>query len=251
MRVVWVSFDEIGRAPITNSALYGLERRTGDRSLALSALLARVVMRREVNVSTRAVLRAEAAVVAQRFDGSRAAYTRALAQEHVSSQLARQILGDELRKARIELRLRSRRVGAGDVREFYDTYGDVQARAVRVKPAPLWLNRRSRGLALSSIAPPGVFSARAGHATTVRGLDGVYRVTPLGPTAPLAALSFSTARGGIATALAAATRRDSFSSWLSQREQDALDEAVCRRDELPPVGSGELTALAPFLELAP
>ena len=241
----------IGKASLTNSAVYDLERRTADRTLALSALLARVVMRREVHVSARAVLGAEAAVVAQRFDGSRSAYTRALAQEHVSIQLARQILGDELRKARIELRLRSRRVSGGDVREFYDAYGDVLARAVRVKPAPLWLNGRRRGLALSSIAPPGVFDAPAGRTQSVRGLDGVYRVTPLGPPAPLAALSFSRAARGIATALAAATRRDSFSSWLAVQEEDALNEAVCRRDELPPIGSGELTALAPFLELAP
>ena len=202
-------------------------------------------------MSASAVLRAEAAVVAQRFGGSRSAYTRALAQEHVSLQLARQILGDELRKARIELRLRSRRVSGADVREFYDAYGDVLARPVRVKPAPLWLNGRARGVALSSIAPPGIFDARGGGKTTVRGLDGVYRVTPLGPPAPLAALSFSRAAAGIRTALAAATRRDSFASWLSAREQDALDEAVCRRDELPPIGSGELSALAPFLELAP
>jgi hypothetical protein len=204
-----------------------------------------------VHVSARAVLRAEGAVIAQRFGGARSAYTRALTEARVSVQLARQILGDELRKARIELRLRARRVSGGDVREFYDTYGDVLARPVRVTPAPLWLNGRGRGLALSSIAPPGVFSAAGGRTTTVRGLDGVYRVRPLGSAAPLAALSFRRAAGGIATALAVATRRDSFSSWLAAREQGALNEAICRRDELPPIGSGELTALAPFLELAP
>ena len=241
----------IGRASLTDSAVYQLERRTADRSLALSALLARVVTRREVHVSGRAVLGAEAAVVAQRFDGSRSAYLRALAQEHVTIQLARQILADELRKARIELRLRSRSVSGTDVRDFYDTYGELLARPVGVKPAPLWLNGHKRGLALSSVAPSGVFSARTGSTTTVRGLDGVYRVTPLGPASPLAALSFSRAAGGIGAALAAATRRDSFASWLSSREEKALDEAVCRRDELPPIGSGELTALAPFLELSP
>jgi hypothetical protein len=241
----------IGKARITTAGVYELERRTGDRSLALSALLARVVTSREAHVGASAVRRAEAAVVAQRFGGSRAAYLRALSEAHVSVQLAHQILGDELRKARIEIRLRSRSTRSADVRAFYDAYGDVLARPVRVKPAPLWLNGRNRGVALSSIAPPAVFRVRSGRTTTVRGLDGVYRVTPLGAASPLAALSFSHAAGAIATALAAETRRDSYVSWLERREEEALNEAVCRRDELPPVGAGDLTPLASFLELAP
>jgi hypothetical protein len=236
---------------ITTASVFELTRRTGDRNLALAVSLARLVVERTVRVSAASIRDAEQAVIAQRFGGSRSAYQDALSRAHVSVPLARRIIAEELRKARIELGLRPRPVTSAAVRTFYDEYPDVLARAVRVKPAPLWLNGRSRGIALSSLAPPAVFSIPAGRAVSVRGLDGVYRVTALGPASPLASIPRGAVSGGIRAALATQSRGDAFHRWLEEQERVALRTAICLRDELPEAGGADLSALAPFLSLAP
>ena len=61
--------------------------------------------RRVVPVSTAQMLAAERTVIATRFGGSAAAYRSALAAAHATVPVARQILADQLRRARIEATL--------------------------------------------------------------------------------------------------------------------------------------------------
>src|SRR5207248_1162504 len=92
----------VGRRSITNDAIQQLQALTGDRDTAYSALFERFVESNETPVSTKLVLEAEQAVIAQSFGGSRAAYVAALRQAHANISVARGVLGDELRRASVE-----------------------------------------------------------------------------------------------------------------------------------------------------
>jgi hypothetical protein len=118
---------------------------------------------------------------------------------------------------------------------------------VRVTPAPLWLNGKKDGAAVSSLAPPQVFEIATGRTAVVRTVLGRFRVTAVGRVGTLGSQPFDAVRPAIRTALATFSRGDAFERWLESRENAALRTAVCRRDELPKVGSVDLAALAPFL----
>jgi hypothetical protein len=75
-------------------------RPLGRRS-ALSTLFQWLVDSRNASVRAEDVLRAEEAVIARRFGGSRAAYERALGERGLPLPLARALLADELRRAKI------------------------------------------------------------------------------------------------------------------------------------------------------
>ena len=65
--------------------------------------------------------------------------------------------------------------------EYFETYGDTQARSVEVKPAPSWLGGQTRGVALSTVAPAQVFSLPVGgRPRKIATREGVFKVRALG-----------------------------------------------------------------------
>lgn len=233
---------------IDSGTLATLRRVTGDREVAFTTLLARLAESRYEPVSSHAVLIAERTVVAVSFRGSPTAYRAALAAAGATVAVARGVLADELRRLRIEARLRARPPSAREVSAFYISYPDLLTRAVEATPAPWWLGGRSRGLAFAALAPAQVFSMATG-ARTLRALDGNYAVR-IGEVRPLGTIPFAEARAPIASALAAFARRTAFESWTLARQDSALRSAVCRRDDLPAPGTIRLTGYLPFLALA-
>lgn len=237
----------IGRNAITDSAIRQLMRVTGDRSVALSTILARLITSHEAHIGRARLAAAERAVIEQRFSGSLGAYTAALGRVHATRAVARSILADELRRAQIEARLPGRRPTAAAVRSFYTAYPDVLVRRVRATPAPLWLNGRTTGMAVSSLAPPQVFRIPGGRRTLIRTILGSFKVQALGRAVTLGSQPFDAVAGAVRTALSSFSRGESFERWLEGREQQALADATCRRDEVPAPGFADLSALLPFL----
>jgi hypothetical protein len=240
---------EIGGIEVTAGEIGALTRLTGDRQAALTALSERAAAALKVPVTSREILAAERAIVRHRFRGSRAAYRAALARSGANISLARGVIADELREAQIEPRLPARRPTGAEVGDYYETYGGSQARAVEVRPAPSWLGRRTRGIALETVAPAQVFSLPVGKATKIRTRDGVFTVRALGRAQPLATFPFARARAGVYAALMRSARAAAYERWLLRRQSSALDTAICRRDDLPMVGIVDLTNQLPFLEL--
>jgi hypothetical protein len=118
-----------------------------------------------------------------------------------------------------------------------------------VKPAPSWLGRQTRGVALSTVAPAQVFSLPVGKATKIRTREGVFKVRALGRPQPLATFPFARARAGVYAALMRSARAEAYERWLIRQQKSALDGAICRHDALPMIGTVDLTNRLPFLEL--
>ena len=51
-------------------------------------------------------------------------------------------------------------------------------------------------------------------------------------------------------ALMRTARAEAYERWSLRQQKSALDLAICRHDELPMVGTVDLTNQLPFLELA-
>jgi hypothetical protein len=238
-----------GAGAIDSSQVSSLQRLTGDRDVAETALLARLAEARYARVKTESVLAAERAVVALRFAGRAAAYRSALAAAGATVAVARGVLADELRRLRLEATMPFRRSSPREVSAFYLSYPELLARSVEVKPAPWWLGGRTRGLAIFSLAPEQVFGLPLGRRANVRALEGSYSVRALGEAQPLGSVPFAVARPGIAAALDAFARRDAFESWTVGRQRLVLQRAICRGDELPAPGTVRLTGYLPFLSL--
>ena len=226
-----------------------LQRLTGEREVALTALLARYSESPFAAVPTRDVLTAERAVIAVNFAGSAGAYRAALARAGASVTVARAILADELRRLELQGRMRARTVSAREVSVFYFSYPELLARAVRARPAPWWLGGREVGLAIEPIAPAQLFAIGTGS-RTLRALDGTYRIDVLGEVRALGTIPFPDARGAIAAALRAFERRAALERWTLARQEAALKTAICRADDLPAPGTIRLSSYAPFLALA-
>jgi hypothetical protein len=232
---------------VSSAGISRLQKLTGDRQLAATALFARLVESEQAAVGTADVLRAERTVIAQRFGGSAAAYRAALAQAGASVSVARGILGDELRRIKIEAGLPGGKPSPAAVASFYRAYPDLLTRPVSAKPAPWWLGGSASGLALSSLAPRPLFHAPAGRATTLRAFDGSYVVRPLGRTMPLGALPLARARTGIVAALRTFARGAAFERWTAKRQTAALRRTICFRDDLPTPAAIDLSTFLPFL----
>jgi hypothetical protein len=242
---------KIGDVEIGGREIAALTRVTGDRQAAFTALSERAAGSLRVPVSSADIVRAERAIVATRFRGSGARYRAALARAGANVTLARGVIADELREAALRPHLAARRPTGREVGEYYETFGDAHARAVEVKPAPSWLGGQTRGVALATVAPARVFSLRVGgKPTKIRTREGVFKVRALGAVQPLATFPFARARAGVYAALMRAARSEAYERWLLRQQQSALDIAICRRDELPMVGTVDLTNQLPFLELA-
>jgi hypothetical protein len=231
---------------LSNAAIQNLQRMTGDRDTAFTALYERLIESKIAPVSWDQVLAAESSVIANRFKGSRAAYTAALAQAQANVPIARGILADELRRIRIEVRLPSSMPTATEVSTFYSSYPELRVRLVQTKPAAAWLGGQKRGLILSALAPEQLFD---GGARTVWTPTGSVAVTPLAPAAPLGSVPLEQARPAIVAALRSFSRGESFERWTESVQTKNLASTVCARDDLPQPGAIELSTYLPFLRL--
>ena len=239
----------VGKRAITDGAIDDLQHLTGDREIAYSALLARAAESDWATVTTQAVLAAERAVIAERFNGSSAAYRSALAQAGATVNVARGILGDELRREAIAQTLPARTPSAAEIATFYESYPDLLVRAVSAKPAPTWLGGRTKGLALDSIAPNGIFDLSRGGMHTLRTINGTYRVRVTGDAQPLGTIPLAIVTPAIRAALSSFARGAAFGEWTVARQRSALSETTCRRDDLPGPAAVELESFfLPFLQ---
>jgi hypothetical protein len=237
-----------GIGAIGAGAVSSLEALTGDRDAALSALFERLVETSERPVSRHAILAAEGEVVRRSFHGRRSAYVAALRQGHATVGVARAVLGDEIRRARLEQPRFAPKPTGSEVAAFYSTYPDLLVRRVRVSPAPPWLAART-GFALAEAAPQQLFSLPAGRTSRLSTLLGTFRVRPLEPTQPLGALPLAVVRPSIVAALRGFERAQSFERWTIVQQNHALNRTICLRDQLPQPAAIDLTQYLPFLQL--
>ena len=237
-----------GVGSVGAGAVNSLEGLTGDRSAALSALFERIVETSERPVSQRAVRAAEREVIRDSFHGRRSAYLAALKQAHATAGIALSVLGDELRRARLEQPRYSRKPTAAEVASFYAAYPDLLVRRVHVSPAPSWLGRRT-GYAVAQAAPQRLFSLPTGRKSRLSTLVGTFAVRPLGPTQALGALPLSSVRSGIVAALRGFERAQSFERWTIAQQSHALNRTICLRDQLPQPAAIDLTEYLPFLRI--
>ncbi len=236
----------LGDATITLNQIGELTRVTRDAELALSALYGRLVEGRAVTVAPADVLAAERTILARRFSGSRTPYLSAITRSRATLAAARGVIADELRRRALQAQLRLPRPTAAQIQEFGLLYGDLEARELRVTPAPSWLPS-GRGAVLSLEAPAAAFTVPTGKEIVVRTFEGLLRIRALDEPTPLGALPDALARPAISRAIAAAARVDAYHAWTWKRQKDALDDLRCTRDRLPAIGAVELTAFLPEL----
>ena len=238
----------VGNRRLTNGAIGELQKLTGDRETAYSAAYERIVESTYTPVPTSAVLAAERAVIAQRFEGSRAAYLAALREAHATVPVARGILGDQLRRARVQSTLTTATPSEADVETFYTAYPDLQVRLVQAKPKPLWLPA-ARGLALSEVAPDRIFELKRNRSSTLLTSEGSFTVKALNENQPLGAMPLAKARPTIAAALREFARGTAFEQWTVSKQRYVLNTALCKGDDLPQPSAVDLTEFVPFLRL--
>ena len=237
-----------GFGGIGAGAIGSLQALTGDRSAALSALFERVVESTEQKVPPKAVLAAEHEVILESFHGSRSAYLAGLRQSHATLGLARAILADEIRRARLEQPRYAPLPTGAEVSAFYTAYPDLLVRRVRVSPTPAWL-AKGTGFALSEAAPQRVFTAPTGEKSKIATLLGTFSVRPLAAAQPLGALPLSTARPSIVATLRGFERAQFFENWTIAQEDRALNKTICLKDQLPQPAAIDLTEYLPFLRI--
>ena len=230
-------------------AVGSLQALTGDHSAALSALFERTVEIEEQPVSRHALLAAERVVIADSFHGSRGAYVAALRTAHATVGIARGVLTDELRRARLELDRYAPAPTASEVASFYSAYPDLLVRRVRVSPAAPWVSAGKTGFALAEAAPQRLFSVPTGKKAHLATLLGTFAVRPLGPAQPLGSLPLSAARPAIVAALRGFERAQSFERWTIARQNLVLNQTICLHDQLPQPAAIDLTEYLPFLRI--
>jgi hypothetical protein len=225
-------------------AVTPLARAIGDRDVAVSVVLERLLLQREVELDARAVLAAELAFVDDHFGGSVARYLGALRRISLTRSAARGLLLDELRREAVRARFVPARPTAAAVADFYTTYGGLQARLVETQRPVAWLGSRTRGLAIETFAPARVFGLAA--PASVRTIHGRIAVTPLEDTVALGAVPLPDARFAVATILNRFARVHAYESWLATAQQRALAEATCVGDDLPQPAALTLDDLLPL-----
>ena len=235
---------------IGSSQLSSVAHVTRDREIAYTSLFGRLVLKGLVKVKPQDLRAAQRAIVRYRFGGSGAAYRGALARAGASPALARGVIADELRQARIERNFRVRSPSRKEIASYRESYSGTNARLVEATPAASWLGHRKRGVAIEGLAPASVFRIPGHRWMKVKTREGVLRVRALTPTAPLGAFSLGDASASIRTALIRISQDAVFDNWIMRRESSALQWTTCRRDWLPAVGPLELTSSLPFLALA-
>ncbi|CAN5237330.1 hypothetical protein BH18ACT12_BH18ACT12_18090 [soil metagenome] len=239
----------LGTAAVRWSAINPIMRLTGDAELAFSNAFARAVEQRTVHVRSGDILAAERSIIASRFGGSRGAYRSAIADVRTNLAVARSVIGDELRRARIESRFRVSWPNARQIADYHETYGELQVRLVQAKAQTLWLGGRRAGYALESAAPPQLMGLSSGRWAALWSPLGTVQVRPVGPPMPLGSLPLGDVQQAIRTALVAQAREARFPTWLTAAQKAAFPEAICWRDQLPELGEVNLTNYLPFLAL--
>lgn len=237
-----------GFGGIGAGAIGSLTALTGDRSASLSALFERVVESTEQKVTQKAVLAAEREVILESFHGSRSAYLTAIRQAHATLAIARAVLADEIRRAKLEQPRYAPQPTGAEVSAFYTAYPDLLVRRVRVTPTPPWL-AQGTGFALSQAAPERVFTVPMGKKSKIATLLGTFTVKPLAAAQPLGALPLSTARPSIVATLRGFERAQSFETWTIAQQDRALNKTICLRDQLPQPAAIDLTEYLPFLQV--
>jgi hypothetical protein len=237
----------VGKDKLRASTISQLEAVTGDREVAFTAAYARAIENRVATVTQAQMLAAEREVISNRFGGSRAAYEAALADAGVSLPLARSILGDEVRRERIERRMNVPAPTAAQVADFYASYPDLLVRPVKSKPAPSWLGGLAKGYALEATAPAGVFKLASRRTVELQTVDGSYAVRALGKAQPLGTMPLSVVAPAIRLALTSFARGDAFEQWTTRVQTAELVHATCRGDDLPAPGPAETSTFVPFL----
>lgn len=249
LRLPGTAMCKVGASTIGMNAIAKLNRVVQDRDVAYSALLARLAGMYGARVTAREVLAAERAVIALRFGGNRSSYVAALAKSRATVDVARSILADQLRQRRLAAKLRVSEPSAASIAGFYFSYPELLVRRVEAAPSPWWLAGRRTGLAISSFAPERLFSVPAGQRANVATLEGSFAIRPLDLPRPLGTVSFSELRPTISAVLKQHARLEAAGRWSAARQSKLLDEATCRRDDLPQPALIELTDFLPFLEL--
>ena len=220
---------------------------TGDLDSASTALLQRVVLRKQQPVDPVTVLSAERAIVRDRFGGSVARYRAAIAAAHVTLADARSIIADRLARDLVESRFRPRAPSVGEVADFLATYAATRVRLVSVEPRAPWLGDAVRGFAVDTIAPSAVFDLPQGKRRMIDTVDGRFAVRPLGPALPLFALAPANARDVARGLLGRFAKQAVYDRWLQAQEIAVLKSAACTRDLVPTKGDVDLTAFVAFL----
>lgn len=239
----------LGGAVVRWSAIDPILRLTGDPELAFSNAFARAVQQRTVHVSYGDILAAERSIIVSRFNRSRGAYLAAIAAARTNLSVARSIIGDELRRARIESRFRVSWPNAKQIADYHETYGELQVRLVQAKNELQWLGGRRGGYALETAAPPRLMGLSSGRWAPLWSPLGTVQVRPLGPPMPLGSLPLGNVQNAIRAALIAHAREARFPTWLTEAQRAAFPEATCWRDQLPELGEVDLTNYLPFLAL--
>jgi len=229
---------------IRKSAVDPLARAIGDRDIAASVVLERLVLQQEVELDARAVLAAELSFIDDHFNGSTAAYLSALRRIELTRVAARGLLLDELRRDAVRARFFSRRSTPAEIAEFHATYADLRARLVETARPVAWLGGKTKGIAVETFAPERIFDLA--HAGAVRTMHGQIRVTPLGDTVFLGTIPLPESRAAIESSLNRFARVAAYENWLAKAEERALAEAICVDDRLPAPAPLTLDDLFPF-----
>ncbi len=220
---------------LRTAAVAPLLRALGDRDVARSVVLERLVLAAEVKLEPPAALEAELGFVEERYGGSISTYLAALRSIALSRAAARALLADEVRRDIIRSRFTAPRPDPAAIAAFHTTYAELRARFVEVTSPVGWLGGLSRGVALETVAPRRVFVlARPGR---VRDGPGRLEVRPLESTISLGAIPLALARPAIVVALNRFARASTYESWLVRAEERALQEATCLGDDLPQTGA--------------
>ena len=232
---------------IRTTAVTPLARAIGDRDIAESVVLERLVLQQEVELDARAVLAAELAFVDDHFRGSLSAYLGALKGIQLTRISARGLLLDELRRDAVRARFLAPPAGGEAIAEFHRTYAFLQARLVETARPVEWLGGKTRGLAIETFAPERIFALpRPG---SVRTIHGLIRVKPLEDTVLLGSIPLADARAAIASSLNRFARVAAYENWVAKAQARALAEAVCVGDTLPSPSTLTLDDLLPFVKL--
>ena len=230
---------------LRESAITPLARAIGDRDIAASVVLERLVLQQEVSLDARAVLAAELSFVDDHFRGSVPAYLGALRKIRLTRIAARGLLLDELRRDAVRARFQVAVPSGAAVGEFHSTYAGLRARLVETARPVDWLGGGTRGLAVETFAPARVFGMpRAGK---VRTIHGVIHVTPLEDTVLLGTVPLEDARAAIRSSLRRFARVSAYENWLAKAQTKALTEATCVGDRLPVPAGLTLDDLLPFV----
>jgi hypothetical protein len=239
-----------GNRPISTRAIDELERLTGNREVAYTVLMQRLVDQEEAPVSALDAAAAERTIVSAAYGGSLQAYLAALARARASRAVARGLLADEVRRVRIQATLAATPPKETEVQTFYASYATIRVRAVRVDGPSWWLGGRRSGYAVEGVAPVRVFSLATGVPARTWTSAGPVTVTPQAETIALGELPLALARPALGVALQWFAKADAFDAWTMRRQAAALRETVCVRDDLPEVAALDLSAFLPFLALS-